>query len=177
MRSIPAAHTLDILRFDEPLAHPYAAGVTETDPIRCIQTWYPQIYLACHIDHKRPRTTGSGISARDSSILAHLDQDVPMTAASLARHLGIGAPAMSATLKRLVQLGYVAQQTDAADARRRHLRLTGAGARAMRESSVLEPSRLRRMLRRLTNGERERALEGLALLARAARETMTRQRS
>ena len=98
-----------------------------------------------------------------------------MTAAALARHVGIGRPAMSATIKRLAARGLVTQQPDASDARRRQLRLTPAGTRALGESSVLETSRLRAVLRRLTPAERKRALDGLALLARAARESMTRR--
>ena len=138
--------------------------------VRQVQTWYPQIYLACHVDHKRSRTTGSGISPRDSSLLAHLDQRDPVTPAALAKHLRIGAPTLSAALKRLARLGYVAQARDAQDARRLEVRLTAAGAQAMSESSVLEASRVHTLLKRLTPQERARALDGLGLLARAARE-------
>lgn len=140
------------------------------DAVQSVQTWYPQIYLACHRDHKRARNTASGISPRESSILAHLDLKTPTTATALARHLGIGAPAMSAALKRLVRLGYVVQDADARDGRLRPLRLSAEGARAMAASSVLEGSRVRAVLRRLSAEERVRALDGLALLARAARE-------
>jgi hypothetical protein len=44
-------------------------GAMSNDPVRDVQTWYPQIYLACHVDHKRPKTTRSGISPRESSLL------------------------------------------------------------------------------------------------------------
>lgn len=137
--------------------------------VRAVQTWYPQIYLACHVDHKRPRTTESGISPRDSSLLAHLDEQTPVTPAALARHLGIGAPTLSAALKRLASLGYVSQRRDPEDARLRQVRLTRSGARAMAESSVLEESRVRALLKCLSPEERRRALDGLELLARAAR--------
>ena len=142
--------------------------------VRSIQTWYPQIYLACHHRHKRATNTSSGISPRESTILAHLDERTPVTNTALARHLGVGAPALSAAIKRLVGLGYVVQQADDRDARRRLLRLTAAGARAMADSSVLESTRVRALLRCLKSAERTRALEGLALLARAARQVTTR---
>ena len=145
-----------------------------TKSVRGVQTWYPQIYLACHVDHKRHRTTASRISPRDSSLLAHLNERVAVSPAELARHLRIGAPTLSAAIKRLVALGYVSQEADAIDGRRRQLRLTRQGARAMAESSVLETSRVRALLKRLTATERERALEGLALLARAARDLARR---
>ena len=138
--------------------------------VRQVQTCYPQIYLACHVDHKRARTTTSGISPRDSSLLAHLDERVGLSPATLARHLSIGAPTLSAALKKLARLGYVLQERDPRDARRQSVRLTRAGAKAMAESSVLEPSRVQALLNRLTSEERTRALEGLGLLARAARE-------
>ena len=140
------------------------------NPVRQVQTWYPQIYLACHVDHKRSRTASSAISPRDSSLLAHLDEHTPQTPATLARHLRIGAPTLSAALKRLARLGYVLQTRDPDDARRQQVRLTRAGAAAMSESSVLDASRVQRLLRRLTPAERMRALDGLGLLARAARE-------
>ena len=144
--------------------------MSQTDPVRCVQTWYPQIYLACHVDHKRARHSPGGISPRDSSILAHLDERTAVTSAALARHLRIGAPTMSAALKRLAAHGYVVQERDAADARRRQVRLTPAGVRAMSDSSVLEADRVRALLRRLRPTERARALDGLSLLARAARD-------
>ena len=140
---------------------------------RGVQMWYPQIYLACHVDHKRQRTTASRISPRDSSLLAHLDEHVPETPAALARHLRIGAPTLSAALKKLARLGYVVQARDPDDARRQQVRLTRAGAEAMSESSVLDAAQVRRLLLRLTPSERTRALDGLGLLARAAREIAT----
>ena len=47
---------------------------------------------------------------------------------------------------------------------------SGLSERAMRASSVLDAGRVDRMLARLSEPEREAALHGLALLARAARE-------
>lgn len=150
-------------------------GMLPDEGVRGIQTWYPQIYLACHVDHKRHRTTASRISPRDASLLAHLHEQIAVTPAELARHLRVGAPTLSAALKRLVALGYVSQQADPLDARRRQLRLTRQGAHAMAESSVLETSRVRALLARLSAAERTRALDGLGLLARAARE-LTKER-
>jgi DNA-binding MarR family transcriptional regulator len=102
-------------------------------------------------------------------ILAHLDEDAALNAAALARHLGIGAPALSAILKRLEALGCIARTPDPKDARRHLLRLTPEGARALSAGSVLDTNRVRRLVRRLTTAERDQALRGLALLAQAAR--------
>lgn len=82
---------------------------------------------------------------------------------------------MSAALKRLARLGYVAIRRDDDDARRVQLRLTARGVRAMGDSSVLETGRVRALLRHLTPAERRRAVEGLALLARAAGRLMDRR--
>lgn len=139
--------------------------------VRRVQTWYPQIYLACHTEHRRGGRAPGGVSPRDSALLAHLDEESGMTPAALARHLGIGAPALSAAVKRLSARGYIVLERDPSDGRRRRLRLTASGRRAVSAGSVLETGRVRALLRRLDPGERTRALDGLALLARAARET------
>ena len=136
--------------------------------VRLLQTFYPQIYLACHTSH-RTRSANGGLTTRDSSLLAHLDERHPVTPSELARHLGVGKPALSAAVKRLAGLGYIRVDRAARDRRVTHLRLAAAGADAMRDSSVLEPVRVRRLLATLTARERKAALAGLALLARAAR--------
>lgn len=140
-----------------------------TRDVRLVQTCYPQIYLACHTAHA-PRAANGGITARDSSLLAHLDETRPTTPTELARHLGVGKPSLSAAIKRLIRLGYIRVDKSSRDRRVTHLRLAAAGVEVMRDSSVLEPDRVRRLLRALTSAERRAALDGLALLARAARQ-------
>ena len=53
-----------------------------------------------------------------------------------------------------------------------HVRLTTAGVRVREASSVLDPARVEALVARLSDDERARAIEGLALLARAAQEQM-----
>jgi DNA-binding MarR family transcriptional regulator len=137
--------------------------------VRAIQRWYPQIYLACHTRHQRSASTGVQLSGHDSSVLAHLDEREPMTASALARHLSIGPSTLSATLNRLTKLGYMTRTQRAEDRRTLELRLTAAGARAMQASSVLDSSRVAAVLAALSSDERRRALDGLELLANAAR--------
>ena len=136
---------------------------------RRVQVAYPQIYFACHTRHVRRASTPSRLSATDSTLLAHLDEDDPVRPTVLAKHLGLAASTMSAAIARLAAHGYVVQQTAAGDKRATELRLSKQGAAAMQASSVLEPARVGKMLSRLTVRERRHALEGLALLARAAR--------
>jgi len=140
--------------------------------VRLVQTCYPQIYLACHTRHTRAASSPQRLSPRDSTLLAHLDETRPTSPSVLARHLGVGGPTISAAVKRLVRLGYVEQDRDPDDARGVRLRLAQKGATAMRDSSVLEPERVRRMLAKLAPRDRRVALDGLAILARAARRVM-----
>jgi DNA-binding MarR family transcriptional regulator len=146
--------------------------MTASRDVRIVQTCYPQIYLACHTRHVRAASSPHRLSARDSSLLAHLDETRPTAPSALARHLGVGASTLSAAIKRLVRLGYVEQDRHPEDARRVRLFLAKKGALAMRDSSVLEVRRVRRVLARLTPADRRAALDGLALLARASQESM-----
>jgi DNA-binding MarR family transcriptional regulator len=145
--------------------------------VAALQRWYPQIYLACHTRHQRRRSNGLRLTAHESSILAHLSAEHPLRASDLARHLGVGASTMSAALKRLTTLGYVARTREADDQRAASLRLSKLGADAMQAGSVLETGRVSALLGQLTGAEREQALAGLELLATAARRLPTRRRS
>ena len=143
--------------------------------VRIVQTCYPQIYLACHTRHTRAASSANGLSARDSALLAHLDERRAIAPGELAAHLGVSKSTLSAAVKRLRALGYVDTATDPRDRRVAQLRLAAKGADAMRESSVLEPARVSRLLDALTAAERRAALRGLELLARAARDVMKKE--
>jgi DNA-binding MarR family transcriptional regulator len=134
-----------------------------------IQRLYPQVYLACHVDHVRAASTEWQLSSKDASILAHLDRDVPMSPRHLAAHLGVVASTLSAALIRLANLGYITSTPREDDRRQRELRLTDRGAEAMASTSVLDAARVELVLGKLSAAEREEAVRGLALLARAAR--------
>src|ERR687884_513277 len=56
--------------------------------------------------------------------LAHRDE---VTAAELAKELGLDAGYLSRIVRRFQKQGLVARRTSAADGRQRHLRLTAAG--------------------------------------------------
>jgi DNA-binding MarR family transcriptional regulator len=141
--------------------------VTNRD-IASVQRSYPKIYLACHTQHQRRRSNTARLTAHESSILAHLSADEPTRAAALARHLGVGASTLSAAIKRLGSLGYIARARDANDGRALALRLSALGEKAMQNGSVLETGRVRALLAVMSRDERARAIAGLELLARAA---------
>lgn len=140
------------------------------DDVYEVQRLYPQIFLACHTNHVRAATTRWKLSSHDSAILSHLDRSSGLSPRSLAKHLGVAPSTLSASIKRLTNLGYLSCDAPANDKRRREIRLTERGAEAMSATSVLDRERVRSMLRRLKPPDRKAALNGLGLLARAARE-------
>jgi DNA-binding MarR family transcriptional regulator len=139
--------------------------------IRAVQAAYPRIYLACHVRHVRRASTAANVTSHEASILAHLDFVRPQKPTDLAAHLGVSKSTLSAALKRLAGLGYVARVSDTSDRRSSAVRLTRAGAHAMNIGNVLDAARLRRLLGALTADERRRAVDGIELLARAANVT------
>ncbi|HKR64572.1 MAG TPA: MarR family transcriptional regulator [Thermoanaerobaculia bacterium] len=141
----------------------------EADDVLEILRYYPQIYLACHVDHVRATTTEWQLSAHDSSILAHLDTSTPTSPRELARHLGVQPSTLSAAIARLQELGYVNSEPASSDKRRRDLTLTTRGAEAMASTSVLDRARVADLLGKLSPQDRAAAVHGLSILARAAR--------
>lgn len=135
-----------------------------------VQRFFPQIYLACHVDHVRAVSTAWDLSSRDASILAHLDSEIATSPRALAGHLSVAASTLSAAIARLSRLGYLTSEPSPSDRRRRELRLTARGAKAIGSTSVLDESRVRKLLGQLSTQERAAALRGLQLLARAARQ-------
>ena len=146
------------------------------DDIRAILDHYPKIFFACHVRHVKDRPTGRTISARQASILDHLDEVEPLSLTELARHMGVTLSTMSLAADRLERQGCLVREPHPGDGRRIGLRLTRAGARIKDQEKVLDPDLLRAMLGRLSATERKQAISGLALLARAAREMMERRR-
>jgi MarR family transcriptional regulator, organic hydroperoxide resistance regulator len=136
---------------------------------------YPRIYFACHTRHVRDPKTRRLVSAHQVSILDHLDEREATALVDLARHMGVTVSTMSLNVERLVRKGYVRRTRDPKDRRRLQLLVTSAGMRLRDASTVLEPERISAMLNELDSGERTRALEGLAMLARGANRSMARQ--
>jgi DNA-binding MarR family transcriptional regulator len=138
--------------------------------LQIVQMAYPRIYLACHTRHQRKRSTSFHLSARDASILAHLDTQLPTPPARLASHLNVARSTMSEALTKLTALGYTRQTARTAESGRRGgigVLLTARGAAAIRETSVLEAPRLRAVLKRLTPTELRAVERGLGALAGA----------
>lgn len=134
---------------------------------------YARVYFACHADHVRRRSNQYRLTDRDSSLLAHLSQSEPITAAALARHLGVRPSTLSPALARLHAQDYPRRETASGDRRVQRLTLTATGEAAMVATSVLDRQRVSAMLARLSREQCRQAMTGLALLARAACELST----
>ena len=140
------------------------------EAMTAVMTLYPRIYFACHTRHVRDPQTQRLLSRHQASILDHLDEIEPTTVMELAAHMGVTAATMSIAVDRLEKKGYVVRVKDAKDRRRVHVRLTTAGVRVREASSVLDASRVETLVARLSDEERARAVEGLALLAHAGQD-------
>ena len=138
------------------------------DPVTEVQRLYPRIYLACHVHHVKARSNAHSLSARDSTILAHVEADQWTSPSRLAGHLGITPGTLSEATTKLEELGYLDINVDPNDERRRRLRLTSKGVEAMKGASVLDTERLSALMTRLSEDERQQVVDGLRLLADAA---------
>jgi DNA-binding MarR family transcriptional regulator len=138
---------------------------------------YAQIYFACHTRHVHDPDTGARVSARQASILSHLDSVEPTPVSELAAHMGVTVSTISIAIDRLVRQGYVARARAENDGRVRHVTLTPAGERLRTAQKVLDPDLVRAMLARLSPADRRNALRGLELLGSAAREQVRARRA
>lgn len=137
--------------------------------VRAIQQLYPQVYHACHVAHGRRRSNPYRLSERDGALLAHVGPGFAETARDLARHLGVGASTLSASIARLERLGYLARAARTTRGGTKRLQLTELGQAALAATSVLDGDRLAAALATLTTAERRAAVRGLDLLARGCR--------
>jgi DNA-binding MarR family transcriptional regulator len=135
-----------------------------------VQRLFPQIYLACHVDHVRAASTAWDLSSHDATILVHLDREIPISPRTLAAHLSVAASTLSGAIARLSRLGYLTSKPVPSDKRQRELRLTARGAQAIASTSVLDEKRVEELLDQLDSRERAEAVRGLQLLASAARQ-------
>ena len=136
---------------------------------------YPRVYFACHTRHVPTRQTAP-VSAHQASILDHLDEVDAMSMTDLAGHMGVTVATMSLAIDRLERRAYVRRDRDPRDRRRVLLRVTPAGVRLREAKSVLDPVRVEQVLAHLSPADRDAALRGLDLLARASERHMRAKR-
>ena len=141
--------------------------MVRNDALR-LMDFYPKIYFACHTRHITDVDTGTKLTAKQASVLDHLDPAEPVTLFDLAMHMGVTPSTMSLSIDRLVRLGYVKREKDKKDGRKTHLTLTSQGEKVKNAHSVLDLAVVESVLGRLDVKERKLALDGLGLLAYAA---------
>jgi DNA-binding MarR family transcriptional regulator len=144
----------------------YDRVMSDVDPVLQVLTAYPRIYLACHTHHAG-RQSGASLTDREVLVVGHL-VDGAVGVGALANHMGVTQSTMTATIDELERRGFVERHRPANDRRRVTVRATTKGLEAMAASSVLDTSRVAGVLASMSDDDRERAVEGLALLARAA---------
>lgn len=108
------------------------------------------------------------VTDKQARILRQLDDRDPTMVGELAEFLGVTASTMSLNLKRLDEMGFVTRTKDPDDRRVTNVRLTERGRRVRDASALLDRGRVDAALRTLRAADRERALDGLSLLAEAA---------
>ncbi|MGE4195810.1 MAG: MarR family winged helix-turn-helix transcriptional regulator [Phycisphaerales bacterium] len=129
---------------------------------------YPRVYFACHRRHVRDPRTAHPVSSHAVSILDHLDCVEAVSVSALARHMGVTPSTMSLALDRLEARAYIRRRRDPTDARRIGIVLTASGERLRGARSVLDPDLVQSLMNSLTAPQRAAAVQGLALLSRAA---------
>lgn len=131
----------------------------------------PRIQFACEPRDEggvRPRHTSGGLTEHQARILRHLDLDDPTMVSELAEYMGVTNSTMSLTLRRLEAAGYIHRTRDPDDRRVMNVRLTPEGGELKDAAQALDPDRLDALLRRLSDEDRIRALQGVLALSRAA---------
>lgn len=136
--------------------------------VLAIQIYYPRIYMACHTEHVRAASSPSQLSARDATILTHLTDTDFTYPKQLAAHLNVTQATLSEAASKLEALGYLTSRVDPEDQRRRQLRLTESGLNAISNSSVLAYEKVESLLAKLSESEKQRAIDGMRLLSDAA---------
>jgi DNA-binding MarR family transcriptional regulator len=120
--------------------------------------------------HLRRELAPLGITAGQAALL-HLIRTTPgIGVRGLARHEGVSAPAMSGYIDRLEAAGLVARVRSLEDRRRVGLRVTEAGARALRSARSRRTAWLAQRLTLLTDEQRAAiaaAVEPLTMLLAA----------
>lgn len=138
------------------------------EEVRSLLELYPKVFFACHDRHSRSPEIRKRLTAQQSDIIDHLDYRRPSTLKELAGHMGVTSSTMSINVERLVRLGYVSRSAALENRREIAIRLTEEGQKIKESDQVLAPERVKRLLQSLTDEDRRKAIEGLAILASAA---------
>jgi DNA-binding MarR family transcriptional regulator len=114
------------------------------------------------------------LSQHERQVLHHVAaaDGTPLT--WLAQHLGLPKSTTSVLVKALAQRGFVHRVRDPDDERRLSITLTDQGRRRIADDTVLDPAALSAALAKLPAATRAALLDGLELLAEAAKHEESR---
>ncbi|HEY7483355.1 MAG TPA: MarR family winged helix-turn-helix transcriptional regulator [Streptosporangiaceae bacterium] len=130
---------------------------------------YPAVYRRFKASH-RP-VGDSGLTARMLAVLQHLAAAGPLTVGELAEHLRLSKAATTELVNRVEERGLVGRMRDERDRRRVFVWVTDEGqAKAAATREVLAGDALLDAVRRMSPDDRDRLIDGLRALLRAAGE-------
>lgn len=95
----------------------------------------------------------------------------PLAVTSLGHALGVGAPAASYLVERLVQLGLVSRDEDPLDRRRTNVTLTGRGDESVERLRHDGPEHLREWVAHVRESDLDKLRDGLQVLVAATRQS------
>lgn len=133
-----------------------------------LTTILPRIVFACRSRGMIDAESDVSLTENQMRTLSYLDPDDPTMVTELADFIGVTPSTMSLNLKRLEAGGYVSRLRDPHDRRARNVRLTADGKRVVDAHRAFDPERVARVLEHLRPEDRQRAVEGIAILAEAA---------
>ena len=139
-----------------------AEGLTEV-AFRVVQV------VRREVRRRRP----SGLSISQLRALSLLSREAGASLADVAEHAGLGAPAASRMVEELVRNTLVLREPAAGDRRRLALRLSPAGARALRLAQSVARRPLSARLERLSAQERSKLSEAVTILRQVLAATGT----
>jgi DNA-binding MarR family transcriptional regulator len=121
-------------------------------------------------DHTRPiYRRRHGLTRTEWRVLVNLAETDSLTATDLCTRVPAHKTKISRALAALEGRGWLRRQTDSADHRRAHVRLTPAGSRAVREIFPQMQAATEALLAPLTPEDRAAVDRGLAVLERLFR--------
>ncbi len=135
--------------------------MARSDRIDEIKRLYPLLYFACHRSHGR----SDGLTERDLRILHHVQEGGEAFASGLMRHLGLSRSTLSAALASLESRGLIQRQNG--NDRRKFIRLTASGARAIQSDEGLDGKAIGNILDNLEEDDQKRVIDGFKLIAQA----------
>lgn len=129
---------------------------------------FPAVYVRfC----RRGRDDAARLTPQMDAVLHHLAMSGPLTVGEMARHFGRAQSVVSEIVAGMVGRGLLETMKDARDRRRTLVWLTDQAHELMaRRSQVLDPKLVAAAMKRLKAEERDRLVEGMRALVRAAEE-------